>query len=76
MHPHLCKYMAAAQLETAQQQLYCIATDKGTPGGYGLQNTLLSFPCGLGVIAPPVVSDVGHVSPGRSFNRRWRPSEL
>lgn len=55
MHAHLCKYMAAAQLETATQQFYCIATDKGTPGGYSLQNTLLSFPCGLGVIAPPAV---------------------
>lgn len=73
MHAHLCKYMAAAQLETAQQQFYCIATDKGTPGGYSLQHTLLSCPCGLGLIAPLAVSDVGRVSPGRSFNRRWRP---
>lgn len=69
MHAHLCKYISAAQLETTKQQFYCIATDKGTPRGYSLQNTLLSFPCGLGVIAPPAVLALGALASGWSIGQ-------
>ena len=55
MHAHLCKYVSASIEASKGQQFYFVATDKGHPGGYPLQNTLITFPNNVGIVAPPAV---------------------
>lgn len=56
MHTHLCKYVASAVEGSRGQQFFFLASDKGNPGGYALQNTLITFPSNLALVAPPAVA--------------------
>ncbi len=49
--------------------VFLLASDKGKPGGYALQNTLITFPSNLALVAPPAVRRADSPSKGRRYSQ-------